>query len=109
MWSGDGEHNSKNGPDSLCTVVQISVRLGLVGCCHVRAQDIEFGRLCIYIAANASSDVVKRCLSFISTLFPAAARVGGRRRPAAAQRPPDFCRARREFRARRRCLVVLCV
>ena len=33
----------------------------------------------------------------------------GRRRPAAAQRPPDFCRARREFRARRRCLVVLCV
>ena len=60
---------SKNGPDSLCTVVQISVRLGLVGCCHVRARDIEFGRLCIYIAANASSDVVKRCLSFISTIL----------------------------------------
>ena len=31
MWRIDGEHNSKNGPDSLCTVVQISVRLGLVG------------------------------------------------------------------------------
>ena len=35
------------------------------------------------------------------------ARAGGG--PPAAQRPPDFCRARREFRARRRCLVVLCV
>ena len=92
---------------------QWEARFGLArcGCCHVRTRDLEFGCLYIYIAANAFSDVVKRCLSFISTLFPAPRAVGrpGRRRPAAAQRPPDFCRARREFRARRRCLVVLCV
>ena len=42
---------------------------GRCRCRRVTARYLEWGRLCIHTAANAVADVVKRCLSFKSTIL----------------------------------------